>query len=267
MHFAKNLCQKCFDIDAPRCHFCKWNLTPIPILTDVLSLFKFHPCIYSKNGCKKEISADLDNLKAHDKSCIYRTVLCPVLICKEAILFKDVNDHLTQVHLKNKEITFVTENISTWKATKKSLINDKKQLTVYTVYGRQFFPQFYMRENGNHLYFRMIMLGDQIDVTPFKVSITFFFENKNEYYVEDCVYPINQNKSDGDQCTIIPMKKLMEYYDHNTSEYKQQPKIKFSLNIFSPKLDAIAKDKRERIESDMEDTDDEKEEPKQKRKH
>ena len=47
----------------------------------------------------------------------------------------------------------------------------------------------------------------------------------------------------------------MEYYDAKTREMKNQPKIDFSLKIFSPKLDEIAKDQH--FESGIEDTDEE----------
>ena len=239
------VCQKCCDAEnTKKCSICgRWYLTPIPLLTKLSSIFKFQPCIYSKNGCKVEIPADLDNLKAHDESCIYQTVPCPLLNCDEAVMFKDVNDHLTQVHSKASILSplKLLKNECFRHGDSKLNLSNTRCLNAYN---QQFFIQTY--SNGNSLHLRILMLGDKIDVIPFKVLMKFFLDDKNEYTVEDYVYPINRGAKsllfNGEQCTVIPMKKVTEYYDYKTNEYKQQPKFRLNLKIFSPKLDEIAKD-------------------------
>ena len=97
---------------------------------------------------------------------------------------------------------------------------------------------------------RTLILGFQEEAIPFKVSLTFFLENGERFKYEDKVYPITEGK-DSILKTSIPchLEKLTEYYDVKTRELKNQPKIDFSLEIISPKLDEIAKD--EHFESGM----------------
>ena len=48
------------------------------------------------------------------------------------------------------------------------------------------------------------------------------------------------------------------YFDPETNQYKVHPNVRFSLEIFSPKLDEIAKDKESsgvNLESGLEDSD------------
>ena len=65
-------------------------------LMEVLSGFKTHPCVNLKNGCSEEIAAKLDNLRAHDLSCVFQKVPCPD--CEENVIFKDMGQHLKQAH-------------------------------------------------------------------------------------------------------------------------------------------------------------------------
>ena len=46
-------------------------------LMEVLSGLQTHPCINVKNGCQEEIPATLDELTAHDQSCVFQKVQCP----------------------------------------------------------------------------------------------------------------------------------------------------------------------------------------------
>ena len=108
-------------------------------------------------------------------------------------------------------------------------------------YDRQFFPQF--KEVNNCLVVRTLILGLQEEAIPFKVAITFFLENGENFEIKDKVFPITKGKD-----TILEtsmnchLKRLTEYYDANTREYKNQSKIDFTLKVTSPKLDEIAKD-------------------------
>ena len=108
-------------------------------------------------------------------------------------------------------------------------------------YDRQFYPQF--KEANNGLNVRTLILGFQEEAIPFKVSITFFLENGENFKIEDKVYPITKGKDSILETSMhCHLKKLTEYYDAKTRELKNQPKIDFSLKIISPKLDEIAKD-------------------------
>ena len=117
-------------------------------------------CHYSSNGCGEEFMAK----KAHEFACIYQKVPCPAKICNESILFKDVYFHVDQTHnmLKiNKEWDF--------DGSKEDLL---QTICCLTSYKQQFFPKFYVK--GDLLYYKIIMLGHQDTVNPFKVCINFF---------------------------------------------------------------------------------------------
>ena len=113
-------------------------------------------------------------------------------------------------------------------------------------YDRQFYPQF--KIVNNCLVIRAMMLGFQEETVPFEFSITFFRENDKPYpSIGDIVYPITKGKDfDSFLETSIQyhMKKLTEYYDPETKEFKKQSKIIFTLKIINLKLDEVAKDKK-----------------------
>ena len=97
------LCQKCCGTKCPLCQHESKNpkfstFIEQPELVDILSGFRTHPCVNIKNGCHEEIPANLDKLKAHDESCIFQMVICPKLDCKETFIFKDLDQHLKQIH-------------------------------------------------------------------------------------------------------------------------------------------------------------------------
>ena len=93
------LCGNCCSAQCPLCY----EKFPIFIkeseLMEVLSGFKTHPCMNLKNGCFEEIAAKLDDLRAHDQSCAFQKVPCPD--CEEAVIFKDLGQHLKQAHVKD----------------------------------------------------------------------------------------------------------------------------------------------------------------------
>ena len=132
--------------------------------------------------------------------------------------------------IENKELNF--------EGTKEELFD---RFFCLNAYGRQFFPQF--KEVNNCLVVRTLILGLQEEAIPFKVAITFFLENGENFEIKDKVFPITKGKD-----TILEtsmnchLKRLTEYYDANTREYKNQSKIDFTLKVTSPKLDEIAKD-------------------------
>ena len=94
-------------------------------------------------------------------------------------------------------------------------------------YNRQFYPQF--KEVNNCLYVRTLMFGFQEEAIPFKVSITFFLKNGENFEFKDNVYPITKGKNSILETSIqCHLKKLTEYYDTKTREIKNQSKIIFT---------------------------------------
>ena len=93
----KILCGNCCGIGR-NCPLCNGHFDFIieSELMEVLSGFKTHPCVNLKDGCSKEIAAKLDNLRAHDLSCVFQKVPCPD--CEENVIFKDMGQHLKQAH-------------------------------------------------------------------------------------------------------------------------------------------------------------------------
>ena len=90
--------------------------------------------------------------------------------------------------------------------------------------------------------FRIVMLGKEEDVVPFKFLITFSVGNEkfsSTFEWQDNIYSINCNKcflTNGEQCAIFSLKKLTEYFDIESKAYKIQPYIQFNLKIFCPNL-------------------------------
>ena len=175
----KYRCQTCLNLDST-CNICGYGFALEPTLTTLTSLFTIHACINSKNGCTEEVP--FKKLKSHEDFCVYKTVPCPSLKCSQAIIFKDVVMHLDQVHQNIK-----VQDEWKFKGTKTKLFQNICSLTSY---GQQFFPQFY--NNGNFLYFRVVMQDHQDIFHGFKASMTFCFENDNQFSLVDDVYPINR---------------------------------------------------------------------------
>ena len=68
------------------------------VISDLAAVFTFHACIHTKNGCTEEIH--VEKLKPHEEFCIYQMVQCPSLSCTNAVIFKDVDAHLNEIHSK-----------------------------------------------------------------------------------------------------------------------------------------------------------------------
>ena len=137
---------------------------------------------------------------------------------------------ITSMSTVNKELNF--------QGTQEELFH---QFFCVNAYNRQFYPQF--KRFNNCLYIRTLMLGFEEEAIPFEVSTTFFLENGKNFEMMDNVYPITRSKESFlDTSMALPLKKLIDYYDANTRERKNQPKIDFILKIISPKFDEIAKD-------------------------
>ena len=81
-------------------------------------------CPHYKNGCRQIfVQTQAESLDDHQQGCLFNKVFCPDLSCKEKVLFKDVIEHLKQVH-ENKfwfvapenkyTARFGTKNIEDW---------------------------------------------------------------------------------------------------------------------------------------------------------
>ena len=191
-------------------------------------------CSNSKNGCEEEFLA----LKAHKKSCIYQQVPCPSMNCKEVIIFKDVNDHMEQSHK-------LTKVVKEWnfEGTKEDL---NEIICSLSTYDQKFFPQVFVKDKNLH--FKVIMLDHEVNTIPFDVTMTFFLEDGKNILMKDRVFPVTDNDKEQD-FSILSLKKATEYFDAKSLEKKCQPKIDFCLKIVNEKMDEIAKDKTEKVES------------------
>ena len=108
---TKLLCSKCCEtkeglFGENKCPLCQYksNNPKIPTfiqqseLMKVILGYKTHPCGNVKNGCHEEIPANLDDLKSHAKSCVFQMVPCPKMNCMKTFIFKDLDQHLKQIH-------------------------------------------------------------------------------------------------------------------------------------------------------------------------
>ena len=102
---TKLLCSKCCD-GGTECPLCQYKSKSPKIPTLILQselmkaipVFKTQSCANVKNGCHDEIPTKLDGLKTHDQSCIYQMVPCPKMNCMKTFIFKDLDQHLKQIH-------------------------------------------------------------------------------------------------------------------------------------------------------------------------
>ena len=68
--------------------------------------------------------------------------------------------------------------------------------------------------------------------------------------MKDRVYPITDVSSARDVgFSKVSLEKLTQYFDTKTMELKCQPKIDFCLKIVNEKMDEIAKEKNQNVES------------------
>ena len=90
---SHNLCEK----DKAQCP-CGSNVgkSPSPLIAKLLQDLPWM-CNNFKSGCR-EIKEKTEELKKHQKVCIYRQIFCPGLPCKEKLLFLDVEYHLATAH-------------------------------------------------------------------------------------------------------------------------------------------------------------------------
>ena len=187
-------------------------------------------CSNSKNGCQEEFLTQ----KAHEKSCIYQEVSCPSVDCKEVIIFMDVDDHMEQSHKMvkvNKEWNF--------KGTKKDL---NETICCLSSYKQKFFPQVIVKDK--HLYFKVIMLDQEVNTVPFDVNMTFFLQNGKNISMKDRVFSVTENDKEN-KFSKVELEKITEYFDAKSMELTCQLEIEFCLKIVNEKLDEIAKDKKE----------------------
>ena len=109
---TKLLCSKCCD-GGTECPLCQYKSKSPKIPTLILQselmkaipVFKTQSCANVKNGCHDEIPTKLDGLKTHDQSCIYQMVPCPKMNCMKTFIFKDLDEHLKQIHIN--EVIFI----------------------------------------------------------------------------------------------------------------------------------------------------------------
>ena len=253
-------CSACSDGHQYRCENCSINVCHYHTHGGRESALKFDPkltklvlehftppcnesqkreyfCSNSMNGCQEEFLAQ----KAHEKSCIYQKIPCPSLNCKEVIAFKDVDDHMEQSHkmLKiNKEMNF--------KGTLKDWPESHLLICCLSSYDQKFFPQIFVKDKNLH--FKVIMLDHQVNTIPFDVNMTFFLEDGKNISMKNRVYPVTENGKKA-EFSKVSLEHITQYFDSKSMELKCQPKINFCLKIINEKMDEIAKDKNENVES------------------
>ena len=107
----------CVDKSHQLCEKCKTSCEcgsivgkcPNPALKLILKDLPVY-CQHYNDGCRQVfLQTQAESLDDHQKGCIFRQVNCPVVDCKEKVLFKNVIEHLKKVH--ENEFGFVaTEN-------------------------------------------------------------------------------------------------------------------------------------------------------------
>ena len=228
-----------------------------PIISKLISLFKFHPCLYFKNGCEDEF--DAEELEDHEKSCLFRTVTCPYDLieldhfhgnpifkaCSEEFPFYTFLDHYENAHpnaeTKNEVLKFkgTIEQLK----TKTFILNrrEKDYNCSLNSYERPFFPQFYV--NGNMLHFWIVGLSHEYDASMYEASISFFYNGKWNQSMRDTVKHIDIEKEllkSGELGLTFPVKTITQYFDHQNNVRKYSDNIEFKLEIIFEKPKEVA---------------------------
>ena len=107
----------CVDKSHQLCESCKASCEcgsvvgkcPNPTIKQMLIDLPVY-CLHYNNGCRQIfVQTQAESMDDHQKGCIFRKVFCPDLRCKKKVLFKDVVEHLKQVH-KDPYCFVATEN-------------------------------------------------------------------------------------------------------------------------------------------------------------
>ena len=217
-----------------------------PHLAKFVESIKHYNCLYFKNGCLMEF--EVKDLEAHEKTCFLRDVDCPMILCNDKIPFNGIVDHYQEKHPNLTMIGNVLE-------FKGSLEDLKKKCFILKCHGRLFYPQFHVRTSSNVLRIWVLGYGDQTEINSFEVTVKFWINGRTTF-AHDFVMPIDSPKIAnliGEECLTFPIKRIAQYYDVQSNEFKDQEYVEFEMKVTSPKLDEIAKD--EHIESGVEDSD------------
>ena len=218
-----------------------------PYLAKFVESIKHYNCLYFKNGCLMEF--EVKDLNAHEEICSFRDVRCPKYDCLKRIAFNGIMDHYQEKHphLKKTSLEF-----------NGSLEDLKKSTFILECYGKLFYPQFLHVESENKLlHIWVIGYGDRAEINSFEFTIKFWVNGRTTF-AHDFVKPIDIERSErselyfGEDGLILPIKRITQYYDVQSNEFKIQEYIEFEMKVTSPKLDEIAKD--EHIESGVEDS-------------
>ena len=213
-----------------------------------VSFFKNHPCSYIVNGCNENFGGD--ELKVHEKSCLFRTITCPSQACSLRFSFNGILEHYQDKHSKFES----REEILKFEGTIETL---KNSTFILNSYGKPFFPQFVV--NGKWLYVWVIGHGDIVEMSKFIAVLEFDYGNELSSTLTEIVKHIDVKSGaidSGEFGMALSIARLTQSFDHETLEYKKSEDIQFTLKIVCEKLDEVAKD--ENVESGVEDTDDEK---------
>ena len=78
------------------CGSKSFNEEPVEFVATIMEKSQWHYCCYFKYGCQD--MCGVENLEDHQKSCIFREIVCLENKCKKLILFKDFIDHIDSDH-------------------------------------------------------------------------------------------------------------------------------------------------------------------------
>ena len=87
------VCASCFQGPSSTCPICRSKmLKTVSLLAKTVIENIEHKCKYEDKGCKEKLVAD--KMEEHRRSCGYRPVLCPSVLCKKTVAFSHLIDHL-----------------------------------------------------------------------------------------------------------------------------------------------------------------------------
>jgi len=141
-----------------------------------------------KPGCNVELKKD--QIEAHERKCIFRTVICPLVSCQNKVLFKNIDLHI-QLRHGHTTVTRTQPNIEL--TMNEGMLDDPDRnwlLYTYLENRVQFYPVFVKR---NGLCYFWISIKDNAEAASKWVftAKAKSDENKFEMQVTGLVHPVD----------------------------------------------------------------------------
>ena len=210
-------------------------------------------CPRYKTGCR-QVFSKTENLEDHRKGCVFRPVYCPLITCKEKVLFLNITEHLTSQHfhllekvksstsiidVENKKCSIylpsISSNTAGWTPRKIDL-----------VYGVDFYFVGKVVSNIMHLW--IYIVGSPLEANNYAYTMSITGKIRDKFTYQGFVKPLDDGPDD-----IIAKQLIFTVGVEATNELKDgNDKLKIEVTIHALKEDAKDTDLESGVEDESE---------------